>query len=506
MGAENILAEFLHISKSFPGVRALSDISLDLKQGEVHVLIGENGAGKSTLMKVLSGAYSADEGKLLIGGQEIGQNSLALSEKLGVAMIYQELNLIPELSIMQNIFLGHELKKGLVLDTKEMYRITKETLGMLHLDIDPNILVKELGAGVRQMVEIAKALIKNSKILVLDEPTSSLSDSEIQELFSIISMLKKKGVGMFYISHRLEELYEVGDRVSIMRDGCLVGTYLATELSMDKMIELIAGREISELYPRRRNVEIGEEILRVEHLTGEKFNDVSIHVRAGEIVGLSGLVGAGRTELARAIFGVDEYTAGSVLLEGKPVRKKRTSSAVRSGIGLLPEDRKVQGLSLNYTIRQNMVVANLDTMNPRGVTNRLKEKKVCEEYVEKLDIATPTIEKPAGFLSGGTQQKVVIAKWLMANLKLFIFDEPTRGIDVGAKSEIYNLMDQLVHQGAAVLMISSDLPEILGMSDRIYVMSAGRITGELNYQEATQEKVLTYAYGQDGRKEADSDG
>ena len=476
------LVEFRHITKKFPGVTALSDISLSLQPGEVH------GAGKSTLMKVLSGAYSPDEGELLIGGETIKKNSPAISEKLGIGMIYQELNLIPELSIMRNIFLGHELRRGPVLDTGRMMQ-------MLHLEIDPNTLVKDLGTGTRQMVEIAKALTHKSKALVLDEPTSSLSDSEIRELFSIIEMLKKQGVGMFYISHRLEELYQVGDRVSIMRDGTLVGTFTTQELTMNRMIELIAGRKIENLYPRNRLAEKGETVLEIRDCTGGKFSHVNLNVRAGEIVSLSGLVGAGRTELARAIFGVDHYQSGEILLCGKKVPRNSTARAVKSGIGLLPEDRKVQGLSLNYSIRENIVIATLNKISKGGMTNILKEKKLCTEYVRRLSIATPTVEKPAGFLSGGTQQKVVIAKWLSADLKLFIFDEPTRGIDVGAKSEIYELMDGLVHQGAAILMISSDLPEILGMSDRVYVMSQGRVTGELEHSEATQEKILTLAYG-----------
>lgn len=490
------LVEFRHITKRFPGVLALSDISLTLEPGEVHVLIGENGAGKSTLMKVLSGAYSPDEGELLIDGMPVKKNSPSISEKLGVGMIYQELNLIPELSIMRNIFLGHELRKGLVLDTKRMYSESKRYLQMLHLDIDPNTLVKDLGTGVRQMVEIAKALTHDSKILVLDEPTSSLSDSEIRELFSIIRMLKDQGVGMFYISHHLEELYQVGDRVSIMRDGTLVGSFMTQELTMNRMIELIAGRKIEKLYPRNRLAEKGEVVLEVKDCTGGRFSNVSLNVHAGEIVGLSGLVGAGRTELARAIFGADHYQSGEILVSGEKVPRNSTAKAVKAGIGLLPEDRKVQGLSLNYSIRENIVVATLDKIGKGGLTNVSKEKKLCAEYVKRLSIATPTVEKPAGFLSGGTQQKVVIAKWLSADLKLFIFDEPTRGIDVGAKSEIYELMDGLVHQGAAILMISSDLPEILGMSDRVYVMSQGHITGELDHTQATQEKILTLAYGQ----------
>lgn len=492
------LVEFKHITKRFPGVLALNDINLELKAGEVHVLIGENGAGKSTLMKILSGAYRQDEGELLIDGEAVKRNSPIISSSLGIGMIYQELNLIPELSIVKNIFLGSERKKGIFDDREGMYQEAEKYLQMLHLDIDPNTLVKDLGVGTQQMVEIAKAVSKHSKVLVLDEPTSSLTDSEIRELFSIIRMLKEQGVGMCYISHRLEELYEIGDRVTIMRDGAKVGTYRLDEIRMNEMIEKIAGRKIENLYPRNR-IPHGECVLEVKNCSGVGFENVSLKVHAGEIAGLSGLVGAGRTELARAIFGIDGYHSGEILLEGKKVKKNSPREAARAGIGLLPEDRKVQGLALKKNIRENMVVSVLNSLFKNGIVDTKKERTVCGKYVEELQIATPTVEKLAGFLSGGTQQKVVIAKWLMADLKLFIFDEPTRGIDVGAKSEIYRLMDDLVHQGAAVLMISSDLPEVLGMSDRIYVMSQGRITGELDHQEADQKLVLRYAYNQGGQ-------
>ncbi len=497
------LVEFRHITKRFPGVLALDDINLELKAGEVHVLIGENGAGKSTLMKILSGAYRQDEGELLIDGAEVKKNSPIISSALGIGMIYQELNLIPELSIMKNIFLGSEKKKGIFDDRKTMYEETKKYLQLLHLDIDPDMPVKKLGVGTQQMVEIAKAISKNSKVLVLDEPTSSLTDLEIKELFSIIRMLKEQGVGMFYISHRLEELYEIGDRITIMRDGTLVGTYAVQDIKMDEMIEKIAGRTIENLYPRNRISEPGKKLLEVKGLCGKGFNNVDIEIHAGEIVGLSGLVGAGRTELARAIFGIDSYSSGEILMEGKRYKKGSSKAAVNAGIGLLPEDRKVQGLALKKNIRENMVITVLSSLHKNGIVSQKREKQICEKYVNDVQIATPTIEKLVGYLSGGTQQKVVIVKWLLANLKVFIFDEPTRGIDVGAKSEIYKLMDELVHQGAGVLMISSDLSEILGMSDRIYVMAQGRMTGMLDHSEADQSLVLQYAYDQ---KEAQHEG
>ncbi len=489
------LVEFRHISKKFPGVQALDNVNVTLRKGEVHVLVGENGAGKSTLMKILSGAYAADAGELYVDGEKIVRNSPTIAMELGVGMIYQELNLIPELSVMQNLFLGNEIKKGLFNDNRAMMREVRKYLDMLHIDIHPRTLVKNLGVATQQMVEIAKALSKNSKVLVLDEPTSSLTDSEMRELFRIIGLLKEKGVGMFYISHRLEELYQIGDRVTIMRDGQVIGTHAIHDLGMEDMIEQIAGRTISALFPHSKK-EPGQRVLEVKNCSGEKFTNISMHVNAGEIVGLSGLVGAGRTELARAIFGIDNYHEGEILLKGSPVQPGNPPKAAGTGIGLLPEDRKVQGLALLKSIRENIVVTSLQKLGRFGMTNVRKEKTVCENYVRQLSIATPTVEKQAGFLSGGTQQKVVIAKWLLADLELFIFDEPTRGIDVGAKSEIYRLMDELVGKGAAILMISSDLPEILGMSDRIYVMANGRITGELAGRDADQNAILALAYDQ----------
>ncbi len=491
------LVEFRNITKRFPGVVALHEASVDLRKGEVHVLIGENGAGKSTLMKVLSGAYGPDSGELLIDGSVVRDNSPGKAMSLGVGMIYQELNLIPELSVMQNLFLGNEKKRGILNDNRLMIEEARRYLAMINMHVDPRTLVKDLGVGAQQMVEIAKALAKNSKVLVLDEPTSSLTDAEIRELFRIIRLLKEQGVGMFYISHRLEELYEIGDRVTIMRDGRVIGTYGIGDIGMDEMIEKIAGRTISTLYPHTKKT-VGKPILEVRGCSGEKFSDVSIHVDAGEIVGISGLVGAGRTELVRAIFGIDRYYSGTITMNGEALPPGNPKNSVSAGIGLLPEDRKTQGLALLKSIRENIIVSSLQKLGYFGFASPRNERTAASSSVRQLDIATPTVEKQAGFLSGGTQQKVVIAKWLLADLQLFIFDEPTRGIDVGAKSEIYRLMDELVEKGAAILMISSDLPEILGMSDRIYVMSNGRILGELSKAEADQAKILSLAYGRSG--------
>lgn len=490
------LLELKGVTKRFPGVVALDHIDMDLYPGEVHVILGENGAGKSTLMKVLSGAYQADEGEVILEGKRIARNSPLLAEAMGIQMIYQELNLVPELSIQENIFLGHEWRKGIFKDQAAMYQKTRELLEGLGIRENPDTPVGDLGVGTRQMIEIAKALSKNAKIIVFDEPTSSLSSSEIQELFRIIRELRTKGVGMFYISHHLEETFEIGDRVSIMRDGKLIRTADAEDMSMEEIIEGIAGRVIEVLYPHEPK-QPGKPLLEIRGLEGERFHQIDMTIRAGEIVGLAGLVGAGRSEIARAVFGIDRYTAGEVLLNGKKVPGGNPGKAVKLGLCLLPEDRKTEGLALSLNIRENVTVASLNDLYPKGIVREKKADRAVMEYVKSLDIATPSIEKYVQFLSGGTQQKVVIAKWLLSKSNVFIFDEPTRGIDVGAKTEIYKLMDSLIGQGAGILMISSDLPEVMGMSDRIYVLHNGVVRGELNAREASQSLIMKYAFGQD---------
>lgn len=500
------LLELKGISKSFPGVQALDDINLDLYPGEVHVLIGENGAGKSTLMKIISGAYQSDEGTMEVDGKQITKNSPIISEQLGIGMIYQELNLIPELSVAKNIFLGHPIKKGFVNQDKKMIQKSREMLKQLNMDVDPSVLVKTLGVGTQQMIEITKALSREANILVFDEPTSSLADAEIHNLFHVIRMLQKKGIGMFYISHRLEEIFEIGDRVTILRDGKKIQTTAVKDINMDQLIEKIAGRKIENLYPHTRKTP-GKPLLQINNLSGRAFKNVSLHVDAGEIVGMSGLVGAGRTEVARAAFGIDKYFSGEVILNDKKLKKFSPRESVKHGFCLLPENRKTEGLALPRDVSENMLISALDQtfsfkIGSFGVVDPKKESAIVSQYISSLKIATPTARKLTQFLSGGTQQKVVLAKWLVSKCKVFIFDEPTRGIDVGAKSEIYKLMDTLVEGGAAILMISSDLSEILGMSDRIYVMCHGEINGEFDADEATQSGILQLAFGQKG-KEAD---
>ncbi len=487
------LLEFQNVSKNFPGVKALDDVSVDLNAGEVHVIVGENGAGKSTLMKLLSGAYTADGGTMLLDGKPIVNNNPQLSEQLGVAMIYQELTIVPELSVADNMFLGHEIRQGLFLNRKAMEERTEELLASIGVKVSPRTLVKNLSIANQQMIEITKALSKNAKIIVFDEPTSSLTNTEIDELFRIIAALKEKGVGMFYISHRLEEIFAIGDRVTIMRDGKKITTANIADSTMDQIVEGIAGRKIDKVYARSYP-EKGEVVLAIKKLSGERFKSIDIEVRAGEIVGLAGLVGAGRSEVAKAAYGIDSYDQGEVFVKGEKMPKGNPQRMSTAGVAFLPENRKREGLALSLPIRENAVISALGLLNPGGVIGRRKERATVQRYVDTLEISTPTIEKLTNYLSGGTQQKVVLAKWLVTRAHTFIFDEPTRGIDVGSKTSIYSLMDELVGRGAGILMISSELPEVLGMSDRIYVMAQGRIAGELAREEADQMKIIQLAF------------
>ncbi len=493
--------ELKNICKSFPGVVALNNVSLDIYPGEVHILAGENGAGKSTLMKILAGVYKPEKGEIIISGEKKSFDNPGAAESCGIRMIYQEFNLISELSVMNNIYLGHEKsKKGfpVMLDSAIMEAEARALLDRLNVKIDPKKKIKDLGVGQQQMIEIAKALSVDAKVIVFDEPTSSLTNKEIEELFRLIRFLKEKDVSIFYISHRLEENFEIGDRVTILRDGNVIDTKPVSEISMNEMIEKIANRNINNLYPRYIGSP-GDVVLEVKDLTGKKFSNVNLNVKSGEIVGLSGLVGAGRTELACAVFGVDDYESGEVLLCGKKIAKNNPQLNVELGMSLLPEDRKNFGLSLDLSIKENVLIASMKKYFPNLYIAGKKEKSLVQKYVDSLKIATSSIEKKARQLSGGTQQKVVVSKWLSTGAKLFIFDEPTRGIDVGAKTEIYKLMDELAANGAAILMISSDLPEILGMSERVYVMASGNIVGEFKSSETSQAEILKYAFKQTGK-------
>ena len=482
------------ISKSFPGVKALDDVHFELRAGEVMALLGENGAGKSTLVKILSGVYTRDSGTLEILGKEYGDLTPKQAQQIGVAIIHQELNMCPDLSVAENMFLGRERRKGLMLDKRSMEAEAKRYLDDLRIDIDPGETVGNLPVSRQQMIEIAKALSMNAKILIMDEPTSALTAKEIDELFRIIRKLREDGCGIVYISHRLEELQYIVDRVTIMRDGKFITSGNFADMTMDEIITNMVGREIKEKFPRVV-CEKGEKIFEVKNLNaGRLVRDVSFEAYAGEIVGIAGLMGAGRTETTRAIFGIDPKESGEIFLDGKPVRIKSPENAIRAGIVLAPEDRKKDGLCTKLSIRENIALPNLDLLcNSLGVINGKKEDAMCDKAVSDLYIKTPNLDVDAGSLSGGNQQKVVVGKWLARNSRVVIFDEPTRGIDVAAKVEIYNLMNQLKQQGIAVIFVSSEMPEVLGIADRIIVMCDGRVTGEVMAKETTQNEILRLA-------------
>ena len=490
----DVIVTMEHIDKSFPGVRALSDVHFELRAGEVMALLGENGAGKSTLMKILSGVYTRDAGRMEIFGQEQGDLTPKMAQALGVAIIHQELNMCRHLSVAENMFLGREKTKLGTLDSRVMEQEARRILSDLKIDLDPRKVVGELPVSKQQMVEIAKALSTNARVLIMDEPTSSLTSREIDDLFRIIRELKQKGCGIVYISHRLEELKYIVDRVTIMRDGQFVTTQNFADTTMDEIIANMVGREIKEKFPRV-TCQTGKRVFEVKRLNaGRMVRDVSFSLNEGEIVGFAGLMGAGRTETTRAIFGADRKTSGEIWLDGKPVTIHGVADAIRAGIVLAPEDRKKDGLCTKLSIRHNIALPNLDTLcDHLGVVNRGKETAMCDQAVENLMIKTPSVEKDVATLSGGNQQKVVVAKWLSRNSRVVMFDEPTRGIDVAAKVEIYHLMNKLKQQGIAVLFVSSEMPEIMGIADRIIVMCDGRITGELTAAEATQEMILTLA-------------
>lgn len=492
------------ICKSFPGVKALDDVHFELRSGEVMALLGENGAGKSTLMKILSGVYTRDSGSLTIMGKDYGDLSPKQAQQLGIAIIHQELNMCPHLSVAENMFLGRELMKGPLVDRRAMEAEAKQFLDDLRIDISPSETVGNLPVSKQQMVEIAKALSIHAKVLIMDEPTSALTAKEIEDLFRIIRKLRDDGCGIVYISHRLEELQHIVDRVTVMRDGQFICSMNFADTSMDEIITNMVGREIKEKFPRIPS-ERREKVFEVKNLNaGRLVRDVSFSVYAGEIVGFAGLMGAGRTETTRAIFGVDEKTSGEILLEGKPIRITCPSDAIKAGIVLVPEDRKKDGLCTKLPIRENIALPNLDLLcNALGVVNRRKEEEMCRKAVESLHIKTPNVEINAAGLSGGNQQKVVVGKWLARESRVVIFDEPTRGIDVAAKVEVYNLMNQLKEQGIAVVFVSSEMPEVMGIADRILVMCDGRITGEVMARETTQEEILTLATRFENKLETD---
>jgi ribose transport system ATP-binding protein len=485
------------LCKRFPGVRALHEVQFDLKPGEVHALMGENGAGKSTLMKILAGVYTRDSGDLLFDGKPVEFTSPREAQALGIGIIHQELQLMNHLSVAQNIFIGREPRKllGLLLDEDTLNAAARDILARMHVKLDPRTFVGSLTVASQQMVEIAKALSFDSRVMIMDEPTSALNDAEIAELFRIIRQLKERGVGIVYISHKMDELKQISDRVTVMRDGEYVATVNTADTSVETIIGMMVGRTLTDLTSFLGGSERGEIALEVKHLNaGPLVRDVSFTLRRGEILGFAGLMGAGRTEVARAVFGADPVESGEIAVKGVPASIKKPSDAVRRGIGYLSEDRKRFGLATGMDVESNIVMSNLGKfLSGRVFLRRSKIRKTAAHFIKLLAIRTPSPTQPVRLLSGGNQQKIVIAKWLERDCDVLFFDEPTRGIDVGAKSEIYKLLRSLAQQGKAIVMISSELPEILRMSDRIVVMCEGRVTGELSSGEATQERIMELA-------------
>jgi ribose transport system ATP-binding protein len=491
------------ITKTFPGVRALSNVSFDLNKGELHALVGENGAGKSTLMKILSGLYKADEGDLFLKGEKIVSTGLREMINLGIGVIYQELNLIPYLSVSENIFLGREPKTSFgTIDWSRMHEMTREALAPFKLDIEPQQKVYSLGAAHQQIIEIAKALSLNAEILVMDEPTAALTGNEVERLFEIIKQLKKAGVSIIYISHRLEEVHTLADRITILRDGERVITKDRGTMSNDEMIKYMVGRVLEEQYPQYDS-EPGAIVLEVRGLTKKGIcSDVSFAARAGEIFGFVGLVGAGRTEIMQTIYGYRKMDSGEVLLHGNPVKIRNCQDAVMKGIGLIPEERKQQGLILGMSVFDNAALSVLDLYSTAGVLHRRRITDEVNTMIDSMNIKTPSVKQLVINLSGGNQQKVVLAKWFIRHCDVYIFDEPTRGIDVGAKVEIYRLMQNLAKRGAAVIMISSELPEVMNISDRAAVVFEGRIVKEFRKGELNEEQVMEYSLGLHERRRA----
>ncbi|MGX8702270.1 sugar ABC transporter ATP-binding protein [Caproiciproducens sp.] len=498
MGSKEILLELKNITKAFPGVIAVNDVSFDIRKGEIHIIIGENGAGKSTLVKMMAGINKIDSGEMIFKGKKYAPKNVQEAHQNGVNIIHQELSVMLNRTVAQNVYVGREPVKGglRVIDTKKMNSDCQKLLDSLEIAIKPTDMIRDLSIAQQQMVEVAKAISTKNDLLIMDEPTSSLTQKEIDNLFRITRKLRDEGVSIIYISHRMQELMEIGDRVTIMRDGCYVGTREADELDMQELITMMVGRKIENVYTRTYNVP-GAEVLRVENLAGLRFRNINLNIHSGEIVGLAGLVGAGRTELAKAIFGYDPIDSGKIFLNGKDIAGKgyHTSRAVEHKMSFLPEDRKSEGLCVSMSIEDNIVQSALPQLFRKGLVNAGAIREEAKRGIENLRIATTSEKKRVSTLSGGNQQKVVLAKWLVSESSLFIFDEPTRGIDVGAKSEIYALINDLVRQGAAVLMISSDLPELIGLADRIYVMKDGEISGEVctNEIKFTQEHILSLA-------------
>lgn len=485
-----------NIYKAFGANQVLSGVDFELLPGEVHALMGENGAGKSTLMNILTGLHKRDEGRIEIDGQERYFSNPKEAEQEGVTFIHQELNVWPHMTVLENLFIGKELYSPLgILKTKEMKEQAKKQFDRLAVTIPLEQEASLCSVGEQQMIEIAKALMTNAKVIIMDEPTAALTDREIEKLFEVINGLRAQGVSIVYISHRMEEIFTICDRITVMRDGKTVDTTPILETSFDDVVRKMVGRSLTDRFPSRQT-KIGETVLELKSLTRKHaFHDISFSVKSGEVVGVAGLMGAGRTEIMRAIFGLDAIDSGEVWVNNKPVKIKTPDEAVKYGIGFITEDRKDEGLVLDFSIRENIALPNLKSFSTKGMIAEKSEREFVELLIKRLTIKTQSAEISAGSLSGGNQQKVVIAKWIGIGPKILILDEPTRGVDVGAKREIYQLMNELTERGVAIIMVSSELPEVLGMSDRVLVIHEGKLAGELSREEATQEKIMTYATG-----------
>ncbi len=488
--------EMTGIMKSFGTNQVLDNAGFFLRDGEVHALMGENGAGKSTLMKILTGVYTRDGGIVKVNGQEVNYSNPQEAEAAGIVFIYQELNVMFDLTVEENLFMGKEITKGFgICDKKAMRAKAEEVLERMGVSIPVDTVMSDLSVGQQQMIEICKALLVDAKVIIMDEPTAALTQSETAALFEVIENLKKRGVSIVYISHRMEEIFELCDRITVLRDGQYIDTCEIKDITMDDVVKMMIGREIGERYPSR-NHRVGKTVFEVKGLSRKgAFNDVSFTVGAGEVLGVSGLMGAGRTEIMQAVFGYLPADSGEILIDGQPVKIKNPMDAMKAGIGFITEDRKVEGLMLDKTIRENIALANLGTISGSGVISKAKEKSLISRGIEEFKIRCFGTEHECGNLSGGNQQKVVLAKWIYTEPKILILDEPTRGVDIGAKKEIYNVINDMARKGVAIIMVSSELPEILGMSDRVMVVREGDVRGILNIENASQESIMTLATG-----------
>ncbi len=491
---EEYILELQHIRKEYPGVIALKDVSLQVKKGEILALIGENGAGKSTLIKTCSGAVIPTSGKIVVNGKEFTQMSPQLASENGIAIIYQEFNNVKGLSAAENLFLGNPIRKGIVVDKKAMEKEAEKAFAQLNIKIDPKTMVGDLTVGYQQMVEIAKAIMQDAKVLIMDEPSAPLTSAEVESMFKVCELLKEKGVSIIYISHRLEEIYRLSDRIVVLRDGEYIKTLITEDSHVDELIQLMVGRPLIETFPpREAGSQDNEVLLELKDVSGNGDKNINLKLRKGEILGLGGLVGAGRTELVQMIFGAAKKTEGKIIFKGKEVNPKSPREAIDLGIALVPEDRKRHGVLLGVSVKNNINMPIYKKISKAAVINSKKELETATKYKKELLIKTPTLHQLVKNLSGGNQQKVIIGKWLAANSELIIFDEPTRGIDVGAKAEIYKLMNEVIANGKTILLISSEMEELMGMSDRIIVLAEGRITGELGKEEFNQETIMRMA-------------